>query len=290
MLPLFPVELKIEGEEYSCVEQYFQSTKCETCLDFDWANKIMSTDDPLHMKIIRDGCEENREWREIRVFTLFRGIFYKFSQNEPLALKLIATEDAGLFEATTDLFYGSGIGFNSKKWETQLWNGKNVTGTLLSKVRRILRKKVEEGVELGKLVFNYSLSSLQHDLSNQHCELFLPEEMICESAMEIPVNDDMVGDELLIPDPEGAARDGLYGTSQNEEEGLSDLLDIMGRDSQTHGTSSKCSDQSLYTLAKSAVGWTSRRKSHSVMNTTKGLKYRDNPPRGANSLNRRERD
>lgn len=287
----FPVEVKIEGEEYSCIEQYYQFTKCETCLDFDRANKIISTDDPVHMKSIGDGCKENEEWKEIKVFTMFRGIFYKFSQNENLALKLISTENDGLFEATTDLFWSAGIGFNSKKWETQLWNGKNVTGTLLSKVRRILRNKMDEGIELRKLVFNYSLPSLQHDRSGKHQalrELFLPEER-CESIMEIQEDVQVGGgspenlpDQLLAPVEE-------VEYPGNEEGGLSELLEAMG-DISHDRRSSRCSDQSLYTLARSAAGWASRRKSHSVVNTSKGMKQRGNPPRGSDSLTRRERD
>lgn len=38
------------------------------------------------------------------------------------------------------------------------------------------------------------------------------------------------------------------------------------------------------------MGWASRRKSHSVINTAKGGKYRHNPQHGENSLTRRERD
>lgn len=250
---------------------------------------MLSTDDPMHIKSIGDGCKENGEWKEIRVLTMFRGIFYKFSQNENLTMKLLSTEDDGLFEATTDLFWGAGIGFNSKKWETQLWNGKNVTGTLLSKVRRILRNKVQEGVELNKLVFNYSLPSLQHDRSSKHYQLIRQEER-CESLMEIP--DKSEGGEVVADDdrldnyPEPSGNANYVGSG---DEGISDLLDAIEDNSHDH-RSSRFSDQSLYTMARSALGWASRRKSHSVVNTSKSNRYRSNPPRGSNSLTRRERD
>lgn len=65
-------------------------------------------------------------------------------------MKLINTEKAGLFEATTDSFYAAGVGWNSKKWETYSWEGKNVSGILLTKVQveYLARIESEEGVRV----------------------------------------------------------------------------------------------------------------------------------------------
>lgn len=169
----YQCELKIDGELFTSVEQYYQYTKCTTCEDYDRAAKIIGSDDPLYIKGIGDDCPENHEWLEQKVYIMFKGLFYKFAQNEPLALKLIGTEKQGLFEATTDRFFGAGAGWYSKKWDLFSWDGKNVMGTLLTKVRRILGRKMEEGYNIGKLVFNYSLPSLQNDHSSKHRDLFL---------------------------------------------------------------------------------------------------------------------
>lgn len=159
----FPTQLIVDDKTYSSVEQFYQFSKCEVCKDYDRAEKILSTDDPVHIKAIGDGCKTNEEWLEVRVFTLFKAIFYMFAQSETLALKLVSTGKAGLYEATTDLFYGAGASFYSKKWDLNTWSGRNVTGRLLMKVRRVLKKKMDEGIELNKLIFSYSLPSLQRE-------------------------------------------------------------------------------------------------------------------------------
>lgn len=100
-------------------------------------------------------------------------MFYKFSQNEFLVNKLLSTENLNLYEATTDMLFGAGIGLNSKKWEMGNWEGKNAAGKLLCKVRGILKMKFAEGLTLSKLVFKYSLPSLYDDEFSRHRDLFL---------------------------------------------------------------------------------------------------------------------
>lgn len=73
----YPVAVKIDGETYNSAEQYFQYTKCVTCNDDDRAGKVLATNDPLRAKSIGDGCKQNEEWLEIRVFTLFKAQFHK---------------------------------------------------------------------------------------------------------------------------------------------------------------------------------------------------------------------
>lgn len=113
---------------------------------------------------------------------MFKALFHKFIQHQSLTTKLLGTEKDGLYEATTDKFFGCGIGFHSKRWESKSWDGKNVTGTLLTKVRRVLRKK---GLQLDKLVFNYSLASVRSDLTSKQRELFLGEPSVDPSRKEV---------------------------------------------------------------------------------------------------------
>lgn len=73
------------------------------------------------------------------------------------------TDTLGLFEATTDQFFGAGIGYNSKKWDDRSWSGKNIAGKGLMKVRKILRQKITEGLNMEALGFNYPFPPLQHE-------------------------------------------------------------------------------------------------------------------------------
>lgn len=136
-----PAPIKISGKQFVSVEQFFQHQKCLACGDYVRAAKILSIDDPVHIKHIGDACEIKDAWLKIRVETLFKAVFFKFDQNRSLARKLLATGN-GLYEATTDRMYGCGLGFNSKRWALGDWIGKNLTGTILMRVREILKDKM----------------------------------------------------------------------------------------------------------------------------------------------------
>lgn len=257
----------------------------------------MATDDPLRAKNIGDGCKVNEEWLEIRVYTLFKAQFYKFAQNFNLALKLINTKEAGLFEATTDRFYAAGIGWNSKKWATYSWEGKNVSGTLLAKVRRILRSKHEEGLDLNRLAFNYSLPSLQWDECSRHGELFLDDHLKLQHEGEIAgdekrnaecsdqlpkrnhVSDKSNSEE--IPQADNPSNTQKFSGKEIDKQinELSELLKVMEEDVNEK-------DTSFYKTMKS---WAARRNSHSIPDTGNSVKSRSNPPRGEHSLTLRDR-
>lgn len=159
----YPAPVKIAGKRYVSVEQFFQHQKCLICGDYIRAAKVLMTDDPVQIKHTGDVCEKKDTWYNARIETLFKGVFFKFSQNRALARKLLATGDMGLYEATTDRFYGCGLGYNSKRWALGDWTGKNFTGKILMRVREILREKTSEGIDLSSLSFNYSMPSLRHE-------------------------------------------------------------------------------------------------------------------------------
>lgn len=276
----YPCELMIDGELYVSVEQYYQYTKAQCCEEYDRAEKIMCTDDPLQAKVLGDGCEEKRGWLENKVYTMFKGMFYKFAQNDHLAYKLMSTEDLNLYEATTDRLFGAGIGINSKKWEMNSWEGKNVCGKLLVKIRHILKKKVEEGLVLNKLIFNYSLPSLRDDPTNKHYDLFFgglglekEEERRVSCNMSIG-RDDVPASQFDFPPP----------TAVSQDEGQGNLTELLATTEKMNNTSQK-DESSLFTLCDRAV----RRQSHSVENPYGGIKQRNNPTRQRDSLTRRER-
>lgn len=272
----YQCDIRIDGELFTSVEQYYQSQKCTTCEEPDRALKIMSSDDPHYIKRIGDDCPENYEWLESKVYVMFKGLFYKFSQNESLALKLLATEKQGLFEATTDHFYGAGVGWHSKKWGLYSWEGKNIMGTLLTKVRRILGRKMEEGYDLRRLVFNYSLPSLKQDKSSKHRELFLSQIDVGAPIIEEEYQSDM---EVDAQQPE-IRKPQTSGETMRQEIGeLSRLVDEL------EAKHSKGSDSSsLLSMCGAA-----KRKSHSVRQTPTGVKQRNNPTRQYGSLTSRER-
>lgn len=272
----YQCELKIDGELFTSVEQYFQYTKCMTCEDFDRAVKIIGSDDPLYIKGLGDDCPENQEWLEIKVYTMFKGLFYKFAQNESLAIKLIGTEKQGLFEATTDRFFGAGVGWHSKKWEHYDWDGKNVMGTLLTKVRRILGRKMEEGYNIGKLVFNYSLPSLKQDLSSKHRELFLSQ--VDDGRPILEDHSDMQVEEAHHNESRTRVSSNRENPVDRDIGELSRIADKLEADEKSSDSSSLLS-----------LCWAAKRKSHSIRKEPSGPKHRENLKRTAGSLTARER-
>lgn len=80
-----------------------------------------------------------------------------------------------------------------------------------------------------------------------------------------------------------------YDIDSNLDESQGDLSELVGLLSEA-SKCSRASDASLYTPAITAVGWASRRKSHSVINNSRSIKKRNNPKRSEGSLTLRERD
>lgn len=160
------------------------------------------------------------------------------------------------------------------------WEGKNVCGKLLGKIRHILKKKLEEGLELNKLIFNYSLPSLRSDPTNKHYDLFfgglgLDKEENGRNSCNMSIGRDDPPNSQFIFQPPSAAR------RVSDQGNLTNLLEDMDK---SNGASQK-DDSSLFTLCDRAV----RRQSHSVENKNGGIKQRNNPPRQEGSLTRRER-
>lgn len=241
----------------------------------------MSTDDPHYIKRLGDDCPENYEWLESKVYIMFKGLFYKFAQNEALALKLLATEKQGLFEATTDHFYGAGVGWHLKKWGLYSWEGKNIMGTLLTKVRGILGRKMEEGYDLRRLVFNYSLPSLKQDKSSKHRELFLSQVDVGAPIIEEEDHSNMQTDEQQAE----RTQKQISGAMMSQKIGeLSKLVDELEAKHSKH--SNKGSDSSSLL----SMCWAAKRKSHSIRQPPSGIKQRNNPRRQAGSLTARERE
>lgn len=77
-------------------------------------------------------------------------VFNKFSQNEELKRKLIATQDLNLYECTGNRWWGSGLKLDSPEWATSTCPGLNKMGSILMDVRKALRKKTYNNDALTK--------------------------------------------------------------------------------------------------------------------------------------------
>lgn len=131
----YMANFEIDGMIYNCVEQYYQHSKAVACNYHDRARKIMNCTDPRRIKELGDGVQSDDEWLATRVPTLYDGALTKFQQNHDLAITLVSTGNVNLLEATTDMFFGCGIGLQSKRWEKKDWSGENVAGRIIMRIR-----------------------------------------------------------------------------------------------------------------------------------------------------------
>ncbi|KAK7468172.1 hypothetical protein BaRGS_00036585 [Batillaria attramentaria] len=144
----YPVKFEVDGVTYNCAEQYMMHQKAVVFKDSEMSGKIMATSNPV---------EQKRYGRKVRNFdkdvwsrrapkVVRAASKAKFSQNEKLLKKLLATHPRTLVEASPrDRLWGIGLGAsNPKARDRKQWRGKNLLGQILTEVRDELMKEEED--------------------------------------------------------------------------------------------------------------------------------------------------
>ena len=133
------VSFTVDNAQFNCTEQYYQLKKSEFFSDRQTSQSIMETSNPSEMKRLGAKVKDfNQErWETVCVEMMQVGNLAKFTQNEQMRDKLIATETKTLVESSSiDLFWGSGIGLHQKDtMNREKWTGQNKMGEVLCKVR-----------------------------------------------------------------------------------------------------------------------------------------------------------
>jgi len=110
--------------------------------DLDIAAQIMNTTDVRQIKQLGRLVSgyDDRIWNGVRQIIVFEGLMAKFSQNEELKEKLLATGDSVLAEcAVNDRIWGIGLSMHDPdRHEMSKWKGQNLLGFALMMVRRRL--------------------------------------------------------------------------------------------------------------------------------------------------------
>lgn len=132
----------IDGVTYCCAEQYMMAHKALLFGDTESYKKIMATNNPyIHQQIGREVMGyEQRIWDEFKEDIVYKGNYYKFTQNKDLYNKLIATAPLILVEASPfDTIWGIGMDENHREINDEnKWKGKNLLGKTLTKLRKNL--------------------------------------------------------------------------------------------------------------------------------------------------------
>lgn len=134
-----PAKFVLDGVQYNCSEQYMMYQKAMLFQDEEVAHKILSSADPLTMKIqgrkVR-GFDDD-VWTTQCVEIVTRGVTAKFKQNPHLEKALIGTFPRILAEATPrSPLWGIGLDLSDPLINNRnTWRGKNWLGYLLTDVR-----------------------------------------------------------------------------------------------------------------------------------------------------------
>jgi ribA/ribD-fused uncharacterized protein len=132
----------IEGIIYNTAEQYMMAQKALLFNDKETYSKIMNTKDSREQKNLGKEVKNFNQiiWDGMCSLIVYDGNLFKFSQNPEAANALIKTKGTILVEASPfDKIWGIGLGQNdSRIKDINQWQGKNLLGFVLTKVRDTL--------------------------------------------------------------------------------------------------------------------------------------------------------
>lgn len=133
----------INGTKYICNEQYIMAQKSLLFGDIESYENIMKCKKPYDMKKIGRKVKNFTDdiWIQHRNNILQYGLNAKFSQNDVLRAKLIATGNKILVEASPYYkIYGVGLSeTNEKIFDEKNWRGENLLGNTLMTVRNLIK-------------------------------------------------------------------------------------------------------------------------------------------------------
>ena len=112
--------------------------------DTEIAQQILDTDHAGKIKHL-GRCVRNYDdhhWNGIRQIVVYEGLYAKFSQNEDLKNRLLATGYAVLAEcAVQDRIWGIGLSMHDpNRFDREKWKGQNLLGYALMMVRDRISK------------------------------------------------------------------------------------------------------------------------------------------------------
>lgn len=135
----YPVDLVVDGQNYSTVEQFFQEQKAIFGGKQEVARKIRSTTDPALCKKLGDGITvDNENWFPVAQNAMRKACYEKFNRNPIAKMWLKNTGDSDIVEAGPDKVWGVGFKLNDPRVHIKSEienNGLNYLGKILMAIR-----------------------------------------------------------------------------------------------------------------------------------------------------------
>ena len=145
---------------FTHAEQFMMFCKAMVFDDLETANKILASNNPKEQKKLGRGVANfNLEaWEQISKHIVYVGNYCKFSQNLSLKIKLLATKDNTLVEASPyDKIWGIGLKEDDPRaLKRDTWLGENRLGEVLTQVKKDMVANVwnDNSVKMCNLIFS----------------------------------------------------------------------------------------------------------------------------------------
>jgi ribA/ribD-fused uncharacterized protein len=137
-----PSPFVVDGQKYSCAEQFMMYKKAMTFGDTEIARKVMETESPREQKALgRKVKGFNPDiWGAIARDVVMRGNIAKFTQSKRHYDALMATMGTLVVEASPyDTVWGIGMGADEAARVSEAdWKGTNWLGQVVTEVREAL--------------------------------------------------------------------------------------------------------------------------------------------------------
>jgi len=131
----YRVNIRVDGKEWTSVEQYVNFQRAITAGRPDIATRVRATDDPQETTdMTRDLCRDKPQWKERMQTAMEAAMKEKFKENSCKQ----ALKKAGRFigEITYDKIMGIGMLKEGQWFNQKEWAGESVVGKTLSKIKR----------------------------------------------------------------------------------------------------------------------------------------------------------
>lgn len=139
-------DFNLNGIRFVCVEQYMMWFKAQLFGDSITSQKILESSNPSDMKSLGRTVKNyvDSKWASVRYDVVKNALLAKFSQNDELKCKLLATDGEFAECAVNDLVWGIGIDMrDSARFDRRQWLGQNLLGLALQEVYSELKEVSE---------------------------------------------------------------------------------------------------------------------------------------------------
>lgn len=126
--------------KFCCAEQYMMWSKANVFDDYQIAERILETQNPKTIKELGRKVKnfDEHKWNKVKREIVYKGNYFKFSQNKILKEKLLITEGLLVESSPYDRIWGIGYDQEHALQNVDTW-GQNLLGKILTQLRDDLK-------------------------------------------------------------------------------------------------------------------------------------------------------